>query len=85
MSAISSKTFSGSFSRYWNENLNFKKKKHFFHFLKLRYVPQCVTPYNFEMEKYFKLAGGKGYIEKSSSQSVLKHSVDHFKGIGMKI
>ena len=37
---------------------------HFFHFLKLRYVPQCVTSYNFEMEKYFKLAGGKGYIEK---------------------
>ena len=64
MSTISSKTFSGSFSRYWNENLNFFKKMHFFHFLKLRYVPQCVTPYNFEMEKYFKLAGGKGYIEK---------------------
>ena len=64
MSTISSKTFSGSFSRYWNENLNFFKKMHFFHFLKLRYVPQCVTHYNFEMEKYFKLAGGKGYIEK---------------------
>ena len=27
-------------------------------------MPQCVTSYNFEMEKYFKLAGGKGYIEK---------------------
>ena len=53
MSTISSKTFSGSFSRYWNENLNFFKHMHFFHFLKLRYVPQCVTSYNSEMEKIF--------------------------------
>ena len=53
LSTISFKTFSGSFSRYYNENLFFFSPKYFCHFFKLRYMPQCVTSYNFEMEKCF--------------------------------
>ena len=60
MSTISSKTFSGSFSRYWND---------FFlmHF--------------FGQNMFKKLIS----IHQLCPQSVLKHSVDHSQGIGMKI
>ena len=64
MSTIRFKTFSGSFSRYWNENL----KYFFFDF--------------FLVELWFK---NDISIHRICPQSGLKHSVDHFQGIGMNI
>ena len=63
MSTIRFKTFSGSFSRYWNENLFF-------------------FSIFFLVEIWFK---NDISIHRICPQSVLKHSVDHSQGIGMKI
>ena len=63
MSTISFKTFTGSFSRYWNENL-----KYFFQ--------------NIFCQKMFK---NEISIHRLCPQSVLKHSLVHSQGIGMKI
>ena len=64
MSSISFKTFTGSFSRYWNENLKY------------------VFFQNIFCQKMFK---NEISIHRLCPQSVLKHSLVHSQGIGMKI
>ena len=64
MSSISFKTFTGSFSRYWNENLKYVFFKIFF----------CQKMFKNEIS-----------IHRLCPQSVLKHSLVHSQGIGMKI
>ena len=68
MSSISFKTFTGSFSRYWNENLKYENLKYFFQ--------------NIFCQKMFK---NEISIHRLCPQSVLKHSLVHSQGIGMKI
>ena len=100
LSTISFKTFTGSFSRYWNENLFFKKKcQNMFKKLIsiINFCPQSGLKHSLVhfqgigMKFYFIFSKCQNAFKTLISiinccpQSVLKHSLVHFQGIGMKI